>query len=317
MRAALLHGMWGLGDNIFQRAIVRNLLKREQTLYLETPWPELYEDLPIAGFVLADRRLRTQLKNVSRQPASRWRKFPGGKEYRNSYGPYLERSNILRGMESTLGIPSDPLLLDLPVFNDLEIVSHRPIALIRPVTVRSEWRNEARNPLPEYVNAIADRLYETHHVVVVADVVAGQEWLVGSPPRSHQSFLSGQLNVRQLMTLIQRSDILVGGVGWIVPASIAAKVKCFCILGGQGGHNAPARVTDPRLDLSKLGFAIPENFHTCTKMMCTQCDKTIPNLMEQYERWMRQCSSFLVTSGVVSRERGFNGYQSLELATTQ
>ena len=105
---------------------------------------------------------------------------------------------------------------------------------------------------------MAAELMATHTVVAVADLEPGQEWVVGELPPAHHHFLFGELAVRELLALVRDADIVVGGVGWIVPAGFALKTKTFVVLGGHGGHNAPEKITDPRLDLSRIGFAIPE-----------------------------------------------------------
>ena len=80
------------------------------------------------------------------------------------------------------------------------------------------------------------------------------------------------------------ADIVIGGVGWIVPAALALKVRTFVVLGGHGGHNSPEKITDPRLDLSRIGFARPEKFCQCTNMRHS-CEKTIADPIGQYIRW--------------------------------
>jgi hypothetical protein len=155
---------------------------------------------------------------------------------------------------------------------------------VRPVTVRSEWKNEARNPRPEYVAEIAAELMATHTVVAVADLEAGQEWLVGELPPAHHYFVRGELKVRELLALVRAADVVVGGVGWIVPAGLALHVNTFVVLGGHGGHNAPNKITDPRLDLSRIGFAMPSRFCKCTNMLHA-CDKTISDPIGQFQRW--------------------------------
>jgi hypothetical protein len=78
--------------------------------------------------------------------------------------------------------------------------------------------------------------------------------------------------------------VVIGGVGWIVPAGMALRSKTFVVLGGHGGHNAPEKVTDPRLDLSRIGFAMPEAFCQCTNML-HDCDKRIADPIGQFRRW--------------------------------
>src|SRR5262245_20459426 len=150
--------------------------------------------------------------------------------------------------------------------------SDRPIAVIRPATVRTEWYNEARNPLPEYITMIAGELMATHTVVMVADLEPGQEWLIGKLPPAHKYFVNGELSIRQLLALVRDANIVVGGVGWIVPAGLVLKVPTFIMLGGNGGHCAPHKITDRRLDCSRLGFATPDKFCQCTQMT-HGCDK--------------------------------------------
>ena len=281
----LIRGMWGLGDNIYSRPFVRAAAARYD-VWLETPWPELYEDLGIR-FVCGSRRLRTQQKNIARQPASRWSNPPTiRREFTVSYGGELGRMGIVAALErryQLVGVEFDPSLFDLPETGSCDIASG-PIAVIRPVTVRSEWRNEARNPRPEYVAAIAAALMATHTVICIADLAPEQEWLVGDLPPAHFHLIRGELSIRELVALLRAADVIVGGVGWIVPAGLALRTKTFVVLGGHGGHNAPEKITDPRLDLSRISFAMPEKFCRCTNMM-HNCDKAIADVVGQFERW--------------------------------
>ena len=210
------------------------------------------------------------------------------REVKISYGRDLTEMSIVNALErrwwAALRVAFDPALFVLPDMGSAPIESERPIAVVRPVTVRSEWKNEARNPRPEYVAAIAAELMATHTVVAVADLEEGQEWLIGELPPAHHYFVFGELPVRELLALVRDADIVVGGVGWIVPAGLALQVKTFVVLGGHGGHNAPEKIIDRRLDLSRIGFAMPENFCRCMNML-HQCDKTISGPVGQFYRW--------------------------------
>jgi hypothetical protein len=279
-----IRGMWGMGDNIYSRPFVR-AAAAQYRVHLETPWPELYADLNIK-FVRGSRKLRTQQKNIARQSADLWSSALPQRQIQVGY-PGLQWLSIITALEqrwSRLNVRFDPALFDLPDMGRSPIASDKPIAVIRPVTVRAEWRNEARNPRPEYVAALAAELMPTHTVVAVADLAEGQEWAVGNLPPAHWNFLHGELPVRELLALVRDADIVIGGVGWIVPAALALKVKAFVVLGGHGGHNAPAKITDPRLDLSRIGFAVPEKFCRCTNMLHA-CDKQISDPLGQFYRW--------------------------------
>jgi hypothetical protein len=281
-----IRGLWGLGDNCYSRPFVRAAAQKYD-VWLETPWPELYEDLDIR-FVRGSRKLRTQVKNIARQPASHWSKRPAiRRELTVSYGADLARLSIIEAIERRfqfVGVAFDPGLFDLPDVGECNRPFVGPIAVVRPVTVRAEWRNEARNPRPEYVAAIAAELMATHTVVCVADLAPEQEWLVGELPPAHIHLVRGELNVRELLALVRAADVIVGGVGWIVPAGLASRIRTFVVLGGHGGHNEPEKITDPRLDLSRIGFAMPEKFCRCTNML-HNCDKTITDVVGQFGRW--------------------------------
>jgi hypothetical protein len=243
---------------------------------------------------------------MARQAPGRWSPLPAPPylEIPVRYGGRdLERGSIVAAMEALLPLEGAPLALDLPPAileaartADDEHADGRPIALVRPVTVRGEWFNPARNPLPRYVAEIAGALMATHHVVLVADLAPGAEILIGPVPPHHEAHLHGELDLVALLALAARADVLVGGVGWIVPASIAAGVRAFVILGGHGGHNAPAKITDPRLDLERLGFAVPDRFCSCVNMRCTRCDKTISDLARQFQQFARQTGLNLPSS---------------------
>ena len=175
-----------------------------------------------------------------------------------------------------------------------------PLAVIRPVTVRREWQNDARSPLPEYIAYVAGELVRRGFaVVVVAHLRSPDEYLVGDLPPHNAAFVNGEFDVRQLLALVRDADVVVGGVGWLVPAALALRTKAFIVLGGCGEQNAPEVITDPRMDLSRIGFAIPERFCRCC-LMEHDCEKTIPDLSSQWERFAKRVRLYGKSSRVVA-----------------
>ena len=281
-----IEGMRGLGDCIYQRAFVKAL---PGTVYLATPWPELYEDLPNVRFVRMDTRLRTQAENISRQEADRWLPRPrNAKEIHVSYGTNtFKRGSILDAMRQCFGV--DPFEFDLPVFGECPVQTDKPIALVRPVTIRSEWRADARNPLPEYVSMAAERLKAAgYYVVSLAHLSPPEEVLVGSAPVADITLHHGELDIRQLMALVQHARVIVGGVGWIVPASLAAKKKCLIIAAGLGAHNAPEKIL-PRTGAEDITFLLPDQYCRCDQMRHS-CKKTISGIEGKIDTWIASCS---------------------------
>lgn len=281
-RPMLIRGMKGLGDNIYQRGFVSRL----HGCYVETPWPELYSDLPV-HCVRISTTLRTQRLNVQRSKYA-WVSGPHNpRMIRIGYGSLeLNRGSIISTMRSQFGVDPE---FDLPKFDAPQTVMQaaggRKIAVIRPHTVRSEWRNEARGPNPEYlVDAASILRARGYYVVSVAHLAAGAEWIVGHAPEADLVLHHGELGIAELLGLIRTAAIVVGGVGWIVPACIAARTPLYCVLGGHGGHNAPGKITDPCMDLSRVCWAIPDHYCRCENRD-HKCDKTISNFAQQIGEW--------------------------------
>jgi hypothetical protein len=163
-----------------------------------------------------------------------------------------------------------------------------PLAVVRPVVRRSEWDNQARNPLPEYVNFIAGDLKRRgFSVVVIADLKVGEEWIEGGVvPPHNRAWLRGDFTIQQLLATVRDAAVVVGGVGWIVPASIALGNRAFVVLGGNGGMNAPDKIIDRRMDSSRIGFATPQEYCRCLDMR-HGCEKSIPDLESQWFHWAK------------------------------
>lgn len=278
--SVLVRSMRGLGDNIYQRAFVANM----GAVFIDTPWPELYADLPVQ-FVRPNTTLRTQRKNVLRQRADRWVQAPhDARSVHISYGHReLSRSSIPQAMRAQFGVAPT---WSLPTLPSCPVGTTRPLAVLRPATVRAEWRNEARNPLPEYLAEAADELLERgYYVVSVADLEDGQEWILPPVPRADQQLHYGELGVLELLSLVAHARVCVGGVGWILPACVAARTPLYVVQGGNGAHNARERLTDQTMDISRIGWAKPRSYCRCASKM-HRCNKVIPDFRAGFRRWL-------------------------------
>jgi len=271
----------GLGDNIYQRPFIKALSKTHE-LYLQTPWPQLYSDLKVK-FIPAATNLRTQSKNIARKDLP--------VEYVTPVNiPMLEPryvgEDLKRGTNMVESLKKaykcEPESFDLPKFNTIKINTKKPICIIRPATIRQEWIAASRNPDPNYLLEASRILRKKYYVISVADIDNLNEIGVDPLPEADLYFNTGELTAEQVLGLIQKADLVVGGVGFIVPACIATKTKLFCILGGNGGYNSPELIIDARMDLSNVYFCKPDNFCKCTSAI-HNCDKRISNFNDQLE----------------------------------
>lgn len=267
----IIHGMMGLGDGLFQRPFIKALAK---PIYISTPWPFLYSDITGVHFIRPQTTLRTQAKNIARH--TNWILPPGRQPTRQiRYGA----EGIIPGMTACFGVA--PAEFDLPSLPPSPVEGR--YVVVRPVTVRSEWRADTRNPAPEYLaQASLEAWRRGYDVVSVADLQDGQEWLVGDPPSAHVRYHKGELPVEQLLALVKGAAAVIGGIGWLVPAALCAKVPAWIVCGGQGGYNAPERIT-PK-GQTNITFAVPDNFCRCRLKQHT-CNKEIKNYDAKLASW--------------------------------
>lgn len=266
----IIHSMKGLGDNVYQRAFIKALPK---PVYLDTPWPEIYSDIPGVHFIRPQTTLRTQAKNIARHadwvmPLTRQptRQIRYGAE------------GIIPGMTASFGVA--PGAFDLPPLPPSPEIGK--YVVVRPTTVRSEWRADTRNPDPEYImRAAVKASARGYRVVSVADLVEGAEWAVEPLPHADKRYHKGELPVEQLLSLVANASAAIGGIGWLVPAALAAKVPAWIICGGQGGFNSPQQICPPG---STITFAVPDNFCRC-KLKQHSCDKRISDYDSKLAQW--------------------------------
>lgn len=266
----IIHGMMGMGDCLYQRAFIKQMPK---PLYLSTPWPFIYSDLPDVHFIRPQTNLRTQAKNIARH--ADWIMPPGRQPARQiRYGA----EGIIPGMTACFGVM--PGEFDLPPLPPSPVEGE--YVVVRPATVRSEWRADTRNPDPKYLEMASELAAERGYTVIsVADVEEGKEWFVGDNPYGHLNYHKGELPVEQLLALVKGAAAVIGGIGWLVPAALSAKVPAWIICGGQGGFNAPELICPAK---STITFAVPDNFCRCRQKI-HNCDKRISDYDAKLAQW--------------------------------
>jgi len=275
----IIHAMRGLGDSIYSRAFIKVL---PGELYVDTPWPELLKDLPNVHFIRPQTTLRTQTKNIARH--SSWTMPPTRQPTRQiRYGA----EGIINGMMASFGIA--PGAFDLPPLPPSP--EQGKYVVVRPATVRSEWRADTRNPNPEYIAwAAAEAMRRGYRVISIADLADNVEWAVEPLPPADVRYHKGELPVEQLLSLVANAAAVIGGIGWLVPAALAAKVPAWIICGGQGGFNSPQQICPPG---STITFAVPDNFCRC-RLKTHNCDKRISDYDSKLTAWADQAIPMVV-----------------------
>lgn len=277
----ILEGMHGLGDNIYQRAVVREYSK-EHEVYLVTSWPQLYADLPVMCVKPQSLNLRTQAKNFGR-PDLKWHTLP--QSINRIKWHYVNRSgSIVKSLCDSLAVDYPKLCFSGPAPVVACPVQGRYV-IVRPATIRSEWRADSRNPKPEYIAQAAKAFRDRGYTVVsIADLADGKEWALEPLPEADITWHAGELNLESLLALVNGASAVIGGVGWLVPAAVAYQVPMFLIFGGWGLHNGPGRIFDPRMPSGLIDAVLPDRFCMCGSAH-HDCDKTISDIGERIARF--------------------------------
>lgn len=281
----------GLGDAIYQRPHIREFVKRNSNVYLETGFPQIFHDIPGLKFVRPSKPLPVYDQNVADHPNYFIDEVePGAKQIYPTYGIrfFGNGDTIATAFSASLPLHGAQLIYDLPeeVHHCFPVIDTggKPLAIVRPVTQRGAFPNISRAPLPEYVCRAAEKLMETHFVLLIANIDDEEEVLVGELPPHHDAFIHGELSIMEVIELMRRADCLVGGVGFIVCVALALKIPSFIILGGNGRFNAPHVLVDSRVESGFIEFAVPDTLCYCVENN-HKCNKVITDFEERLSRW--------------------------------
>jgi len=241
----IVRGMHGLGDNLHQRALLRQLMMRGR-VWLESSWVAPYYDLVGQGLRVVHKTtsLRTQAKNAKREAGLFCHDRPpaGAKEIAVWYRPEEVRrhGSVLAAMCANTGCDYDKSDFRLPVpktWQDRarQFIGYpaKPIMVYRPLVERTEWNGcAARNPDSDAYLDLFLSIRDRFHVVSVADLVPGVEWIAGHRIAADQKFHGGELDFEALAGLFSLSSLVFCSPGFAVILAQAVGTPVVSIFGG-------------------------------------------------------------------------------------
>jgi ADP-heptose:LPS heptosyltransferase len=261
---------------------------------LETSWPVIYHDLIAEGLKVTRRpvALRTQTKNARRE--SEQIKFSPSFQFLRA------KMRIAYSGERVLQTPSKTVLevmcnatetsfaeadyrLPIPdawgaLLSDKlgslpKIAFQRPWLVYRPLVARPEWRGSvARNADAADYAALFAEIREEFFVISVADLVEGQEWMVGPDAKPDLSFHSGELVFEALAALFARADLVFTSSGFAAVLGPAVGTPTISIVGGYEDY----RCHDSGAKFSPYLAIGPKAGCSCWTSAChSACDKSI------------------------------------------
>lgn len=290
VKGIIVNGPEGFGDTIYMRAAIKRLAEKWEAVFLRTPWPQLFHDIPKVRPARPNGVFyRTQNHNVATVDPQLWHYPPSNlPEMAGFYSMENFRSGmtILGAFQHAFRVMSEPVDFSMKVnpawepdwLKDVP----RPFGVVHPPSMRREWMNASRNPKPEYLQAVIDSRPDVHWISVGFNV-ADQEWYEGPPLKGvARRFDNGELNASQLLAVLGRADMAVSGPCWLLPAAAALGTPLFCIFGGS---IPPALLIDKRMGGTVKAVApVPfcpcfQNDHGCNKSI------SLGNLLMEWGRF--------------------------------
>lgn len=291
----LIEGMHGMGDNVHQRALIRQIMQTRE-VWLETSWPAIYHDLVGPDLKLIRRavNLRTQTKNAARE-ADKFQSLnapPGIERVRVMYhGADVMKTDskaILEAMCQLVGVSYADADYRLPIpyewtqraeqiMNGFgytpEVAATKPLLIYRPLVARNEWRGSAARNANEMCYAHLFAYLRNHFFVVsVADLVPGVEWIVGPQLKADATLHKGELTFEELAALFHEADLVFTSSGFSAVLAPAVETPCINIVGGyeDGRAHDSGKKFAPFLSID------PVNPCYCWTSACRQeCTKEI------------------------------------------
>jgi ADP-heptose:LPS heptosyltransferase len=287
MNNVLVKCFEGIGDNIYTLPFVKILAKSNQ-VYIKTPLPKIFKDVPNIKFIkFDDITYRTQQKSLIDDDTI-YSILPKNiyKTYTPQYaGKELLENSIVGSFYKQFDIPYHTTIeWKLPSFKSElgnflnKIPKNRKIAIIRPATIRKEWRVSTRNANSNYIAWCCKILNEAgYYTIAIADLSAGEEWLADNiDVPAELKLYKGELGIYGTLELLKHAEIVIGGSGFCIPATVSSDTNLFLILGGRLLYDGISKTLHPSMNLNKIGIAYPDlpckcslNEHNCNKSIST------------------------------------------------
>jgi hypothetical protein len=243
-RPLIVQGMHGLGDNLHQRAVLRALLQQYSTVWLETPWPSVYHDLPVKLSPVRTK-LRTQQANVAREKRRYHGQAPAGLPSHRiwySHDQVRGAGGFLAGMCTASGVAKGDFSLPVPA-EWTQAATERlllagwtgqPVMVYRPLVDRTEWTGcKARNPDELAYVTLFEAIAERYFVVSVADLVPKVEWLASPPVGADAVFHKGELRFEELAGLAKLASLVFCSPGFMLVLAQAVRAPMVAVFGGH------------------------------------------------------------------------------------
>ena len=249
----IYRGMYGAGDCIHQRAVIREAMK-EGPVMLETFYRAMYHDLIADGLKVrklfgARPRIRERIKFMDHR-------FPTNKRSRTKITYDADRihacGSILAAQFNSVGreMPERPDF-SLPVPDRWRQYAReavgsisKPMLVYRPIVLNNVWKSEARAPDPALYATLFRTIRDRYHVVSVANIGDNDEHIVGETQDADTNFNRGELDFETMSGLFANAELSFTCPGFAPILSQAVGTRTVIVYGANECHRTTNSVGD-------------------------------------------------------------------------
>jgi len=285
-KSGYIQGYYGWGDSIYQYPFLKELAKNYKTLYLRTPFPQLFDTIPNIIFIrppsthLATckkymEKYETQYKNIKDINPTESVIFHYQKAHKRDIGMSEAFNNVtpkLKNRPIDWSIPIKPSWIKEAQTVMNSINTHKKICLIKLPSVRKEWFNIARVGKVDYFQYIVDKYKDEYFFISLGNKAI--ETPLGEVHGMDLVLENAEISMNGILALTSMADLVVGYHSFLIANGIATGTKTFCIFGGY--IRPDLWIDSERMDMNKIAYVSPEPFCNCFNRHHKECNKEIP-----------------------------------------
>lgn len=256
-------GCDGFGDNVCQRILIKGLAKKYHTIYLRTPTPEFYWDIPNVKFIYPYHLppyFRPQKRNAERQKKDVWTPVNLDSVHKLSWDkcriPYANSwmAGDAREAEARKDKLNEEFFKAYDSITDFEFsfplkrswvtgtkklldswnVKRKKVCLINPPTLRRGYPMLIlRNPKIEHTQLLIEQYKKEYYYICLAYTEEDEEWFDGELSGINKRLIRAEASLPILFGLVKLADMMIVHPSFFALLAIALKTKCYCIFGGS------------------------------------------------------------------------------------
>lgn len=287
-------GMFGIGDCLHQRAILREMMK-SHPVTVQSFYTAMYHDLMAEGLNVVMRdRIKPRIRDTGNQGNARAVPIM---RTRIGYTPETikRHGSILAAMYASVGLimPANPDF-GMPVKDEWRASARaligdtggKPLMVYRPICQNTVWSCPARSPDPAAYDELYRSIRDRFFVVSVCDLTSGGERIIGPDADVDVKFHKGECDFETLAGLFAEASLVFGNPGFAPVLAQSVGTPIICVYGANESYrttNLPGAHLAPTLAIEPI---TPCECHART----CRCDKTIdvPKALERIEAFVNE-----------------------------